>query len=258
MTPRQLPQATEADAVQAPRLDLVRSWPAGVPTTATMRISDVLAALKPEFPALTHSKLRFLEEQGLVEPVRTPAGYRQYSQAHVERLRFALAQQRDAYLPLRVIKEQLAELDAGLVDAPPGPQPVQDGVPYAPLRAADRETASSLASDLGVEESFVVALVEAGIVRLDERGGFDAWARQVVLHASVLAEHGVEPRHLRALRTAVDREIGLVEQVVAPSRAKVGGSAKARAEAAAVELGESFTQLHAAMLRQSVARLDLG
>ena len=78
MTPRQLPQVTDEGAVEAPRLDLVRSWPAGVPTTATMRISDVLAALKPEFPALTHSKLRFLEEQGLVEPVRTPAGYRQY------------------------------------------------------------------------------------------------------------------------------------------------------------------------------------
>lgn len=223
-----------------------------------MRISDVLAALKAEFPALTHSKLRFLEEQGLVEPVRTPAGYRQYSRAHVERLRYALAQQRDAYLPLRVIKEQLAELDAGLADASTGPHAVQEGVVYAPLRAADRETAASLAADLGVEESFVVALVEGGIVRLDDRGGFDAWARQIVLHASALAEHGVEPRHLRALRTAVDREVGLVEQVVAPSRAKLGRNAKARAEASAVELGESFTQLHAAMLRQSVARLDLG
>ena len=258
MTAGRLPRPAEAAAVEAPRLDLVRSWPAGVPTTATMRISDVLAALRPEFPALTHSKLRFLEEQGLVEPVRTPAGYRQYSQAHVERLRFALAQQRDAYLPLRVIKEQLAELDAGLAEAPAGPHAVQEGVPYAPLRAADRETAASLAADLGVEESFVVALVESGIVRLDERGAFDAWARTIVLHAASLAEHGVEPRHLRALRTAVDREVGLVEQVVAPSRAKVARNARARAEAAAVELGESFTQLHAAMVRQAVSRLDLG
>ena len=258
MTAQQLPRAAAEAGEAGPRLDLVRSWPAGVPTTATMRISDVLAALKPEFPALTHSKLRFLEEQGLVEPVRTPAGYRQYSRAHVERLRYALAQQRDAYLPLRVIKEQLAALDAGVADAPAGPRAVQEGVPYAPLRAADRATVASLAAELEVEEAFVVGLVEAGIVRLDDHGGLDAWARQIVLHASALAEHGVEPRHLRALRTAVDREVGLVEQVVAPSRVKVARNAKARAEAAAVELGESFTQLHAAMIRQAVARLDLG
>ncbi|WP_443728097.1 MULTISPECIES: transcriptional regulator FtsR [unclassified Sanguibacter] len=258
MTPRQLPQVSADAADEAPQLDLVRAWPPGAPTVATMRISDVLSALKPEFPALTHSKLRFLEEQGLVEPVRTPAGYRQYSQAHVERLRYALAQQRDAYLPLRVIKEQLAELDAGLSEVVAGPRAVPEGVVYAPLRAADRETAASLAADLDVDEGFVVDLVEAGIVRLDERGGMDAWARQIILHASALAAHGVEPRHLRVLRTAVDREVGLVEQVVAPSRAKVARSARARAEAAAVELGESFTQLHAAMLRQSVSRLDLG
>lgn len=241
-----------------PHLDLVRSWPAGVSTRATMRISDVLGALKPEFPALTHSKLRFLEEQGLVEPVRTPAGYRQYSQAHVERLRYALGQQRDAYLPLRVIKEQLAELDAGLAEPVTGPRAVPADGTYPVLRAADRETAASLAADLGVEEAFVVSLVEAGLVRLDERGGLDGWARQIVLHASALAEHGVEPRHLRVLRNAVDREVGIVEQVVAPSRARAGGVSKARAEAAAVELGESFTQLHAALLRQAVGRLDLG
>ncbi|NLF05124.1 MAG: MerR family transcriptional regulator, partial [Actinomycetales bacterium] len=88
-------------------------WPQGISRHATMRISDVLAALGGEFPAVSHSKLRFLEEQGLVTPVRTPAGYRQYSPADVERLRYVLRQQRDRYLPLKVIGEQLAELDAG-------------------------------------------------------------------------------------------------------------------------------------------------
>ena len=78
-------------------------WPRGISRRASMRISDVLAALQIEFPAVTTSKLRFLEEQGLVEPVRTAAGYRQYSPADIERLRFVLRQQRDRYMPLKVI-----------------------------------------------------------------------------------------------------------------------------------------------------------
>src|SRR5690554_5541588 len=92
---------------------VVGPWPQGISRHATMRISDVLAALDAEFPAVSHSKLRFLEEQGLVTPVRTPAGYRQYSPADVERLRYVLRQQRDRYLPLKVIGAQLAALDEG-------------------------------------------------------------------------------------------------------------------------------------------------
>lgn len=106
---RRLPQdvpVTQDDAEHEP-------WPRGISRRASMRISDVLAALQLEFPAVTPSKLRFLEEQGLVEPVRTPSGYRQYSPADVERLRFVLRQQRDRYMPLKVIGERLAALDAG-------------------------------------------------------------------------------------------------------------------------------------------------
>ena len=88
-------------------------WPQGISRRATMRISDVLRALRAEFPHVSHSKLRFLEEQGLIEPVRTASGYRQYSPADVERLRFVLVEQRDRYLPLKVIKDRLAALDAG-------------------------------------------------------------------------------------------------------------------------------------------------
>ena len=93
-------------------------WPRGISRRASMRISDVLASLQIEFPAVTTSKLRFLEEQGLVEPVRTAAGYRQYSPADIERLRFVLRQQRDRYMPLKVIGERLAALDAGEEDEP--------------------------------------------------------------------------------------------------------------------------------------------
>lgn len=255
-SPREAHEDTTDPQRQAPRL--VETWPPGVSTRASMRISDVLAALQPEFPALSHSKLRFLEEQGLVEPVRTPAGYRQYSPAHVERLRYVLGEQRDRYLPLKVIKEKLAELDAGLNEAPvaaPRLAPSQDG--GGVLHAAGSMTAAALADEASVSEDLVIELVEAGILQADSRGRLDVWSRQVVVHAAALREHGIGPRHLRSLRTAVDRDLGLVEQVVAPARAQGTPSSRARAEATAVELGEELIGLHAAMVRQSVARLDV-
>ena len=252
------PQASSAEEGAAARLpQLVETWPAGVSTRASMRISDVLAALRPEFPALTSSKLRFLEDQGLVEPVRTPAGYRQYSPAHVERLRFVLGQQRDHYLPLKVIKDRLAEMDAGLYDpAPVVPHLATTYGERADLRPADRLTAATLAAEAGVEVRVVEELLEAGIIRSDARGRFDSWAQQIVVHAAALHQHGIGARHLRALRSSADRQLALAEQVVAPVRSQGTPAARARADATAVELGESFIQLHAALVRQALSRQD--
>ena len=94
-------------------------WPAGVSRTPSMNIGAVLGILKQEFPAVSISKVRFLEEQGIVSPQRTPSGYRRFSQADVERLRFALAAQRDSFMPLRVIKDRLEELDSGASQGAP-------------------------------------------------------------------------------------------------------------------------------------------
>src|SRR5690349_22084738 len=95
----------------------------GATSSATLTIGDVLAHLKPEFPDLTISKIRFLEGEGLVQPERTPSGYRKFSAGDVSRLRYVLAQQKDHYLPLKVIKEQLEAIDRGLVpDGPPAPR----------------------------------------------------------------------------------------------------------------------------------------
>lgn len=244
------------DGDEAPRPALLRPhvvepWPAGISRTPTMRISDVLGVLQPEFPAVSHSKLRFLEDQGLVEPRRTPAGYRQYSLADVERLRFVLGEQRDRYLPLKVIKDKLATLDAAPQTQSPTPRPVADAP--AGLRAADRVTVETLAADSGLDVGVVADLVAAGIITPDSRGHYDAWTRTVVDLVATLAEHGIEARHLRALRTAVDRELSLIEQVVAPVRGKSAPSARARAAAQSVELGETFAQLHTALLRQGIA-----
>lgn len=233
---------------------LVEPWPQGISRTPNMRISDVLGTLRAEFPAITHSKLRFLEEQGLVEPRRTASGYRQYSLADVERLRFVLAEQRDRYLPLKVIKDKLAALDQGDTDTSgPAPRPVPAA--SQALHAADRVTAATLAQEAGVDPQLVADLVAAGVIRPNARGHFDAWTQEIVTCVAALAEHGLEARHLRAVRTAVDREISLVDQVVAPLRSQTAPSARARAGALGAELGETFARLHTAMLRQAVGDL---
>ncbi|WP_240675036.1 MerR family transcriptional regulator [Cellulomonas endophytica] len=226
-------------------------WPRGISRQASMRISDVLAALGVEFPAVTTSKLRFWEEQGLVTPVRTPAGYRQYSPADVERLRYVLRQQRDRYLPLKVIAERLAALDAGAED---GPAPrarlaTRDGSPVA---APDRWDAAGLAQECAVAADAVVELVDQGVLRPRVDGTFGPAERDLVRAAAALAEHGIGARHLRAFRAAADRQVELVETAVAPVRGQRSASARARAAGLAAELGELCGQAHTALLRSAL------
>jgi len=231
-------------------------WPQGISRHATMRISDVLAALGPEFPAVSHSKLRFLEEQGLVTPVRTPAGYRQYSPADVERLRYVLRQQRDRYLPLKVIGEQLAELDSGRSTENLTPQlAARDGEISRP-GADDRESVESVASSLGVELDLVAGLVEAGVLSVTRTGQLEPGSREVVRVAAALVERGIDARHLRSFRQAADRQLDVVEQLVAPWRSQRSASAQARAGTIATEVGELCAQLHTALLRGGVTRLE--
>ena len=219
-----------------------------------MRISDVLSGLRLEFPAISHSKLRFLEEQGLVEPVRTASGYRKYSPADVERLRFVLIEQRDRYLPLKVIKSKLAALDAGVAssDQPLIPRlATRDGE----TAARAQSTVGALAATCGVEDSFVEALVGAGIIRGDGGGNFDPSAQEIVRLAAGLGEFGIEARHLRSLRIAAERQVDLIDQVVSPLRGQHAPSARGRAGTTAAELGEMFARLHTVLVRQGVADL---
>ncbi|MCL3862418.1 MerR family transcriptional regulator [Actinotalea sp. K2] len=221
-----------------------------------MRISDVLGDLGADFPAVTPSKLRFLEDQGLVEPRRTAGGYRQYSPADVERLRYVLRQQRDRYLPLRVIGEQLAALDAGELTEPltPARLATQDGERTAPT-IAGRYTAASLAREAGATVELVEQLVEAGVLRPGPTGHLDEWAREVVVVAAALAEHGVEPRHLKSFRSAADRQVSVVDQIVAPLRGQRAPGAQERAGAVAAELGELCGRLHTTLVRGGLSNL---
>jgi DNA-binding transcriptional MerR regulator len=205
---------------------------------ALMSIGEVLAELRAEFPDITISKLRFLEAEGLVEPRRTPAGYRKYSAADVARLRFVLAAQRDHYLPLRVIREQLTGV-APLCSVT---------VPGVPEPVAPRLDRAELLARSGLTESALDELAAHGLIR-DRAGRYDADALTVATVAAQLARYGLEPRHLRGYRTAADREVGLFAQLVAPVARQNTPAARDRAAETVRELAALSQQLHAALVR---------
>lgn len=231
--------------------------PGSARTQPLMSIGEVLAQLRVDFPDTTLSKLRFLEAEGLVEPQRTAAGYRKYSWDDVARLRFVLTAQRDQYLPLRVIREQLAEWDAAggpsgrsrptLVAVGPGGEvPGREAEAESPEVRLDRV---DLVARSGVEESTLAELERLGVVVSDPPGWYDEDALIIARAVAGLAAYGLEPRHLRGYRTAADREVGLFAQLVAPLARQSDPAARARAAETARELVALSQQLHAALVR---------
>ncbi len=221
-----------------------------------MNIGAVLGILKQEFPAVTISKVRFLEDQGIVSPQRTPSGYRRFSQADVERLRFALAAQRDSFMPLRVIKDRLEELDSGSGQGAPVPRIVADGGETVSATLPARLRTQELADVTGASLEQIAVLTAAGLITPDAGGRYEASAVQIVAIADTLAEHGIDARHLRTLRTAADRQVDLVAQVTAPVRAQTSSAARERARALAHEVSALCGDLHTALVRAGVERLS--
>ena len=189
----------------------------------------MLAKLRPEFPDVTISKIRFLEAEGLVEPQRTSSGYRKFGHDEIERLRYVLAAQRDRYLPLKVIKDHLDAMDRGL-EPPDGPG-VGPRVPMSVVATDGFPTAESFARDASELRLSRAELLEAAGLDEDAAGAagelrpagpkpgsshYDGDALVVAKTVAEMAGFGLEARHLRAFRSAADREVGLVEQVVAP------------------------------------------
>jgi DNA-binding transcriptional MerR regulator len=226
-----------------------------------LNIGEVLDVLRPDFPGVTIPKIRFLEDKGLVKPERTPAGYRKFSHADVERLRYVLRMQRDHYLPLRVIGEHLDAIDRGL--EPPPIEPVVPTVPTVALAADGLPSAASFRrhDNLRLSRKELLKIAEVSEALLDEleqfglvtpragTGHYDTDALVIATTARELAEFGLEPRHLRAFKTAADREVGLVEQVVAPQKRGSGASAQAQAEETASEIAALSVRLHATLVK---------
>jgi DNA-binding transcriptional MerR regulator len=232
-----------------------------------LTIGDVLTRLKAEFDDITISKIRFLESEGLITPRRSESGYRQFEATDVDRLRYVLRAQRDRYLPLRVIKDELARLDAGLpVDASAGGGSAStspgeaSGTPALPGPddraglltdvALDR---GELAHAAGLEAAQVDELIAHGL--LPERPPYDG---DVLRRARVLAElgrRGLEPRHLRAHRLSADREAAHIEQLVAPLLRQRNPESRRRAASRAEELVELGTRLRALLLEERLGPL---
>jgi DNA-binding transcriptional MerR regulator len=226
-----------------------------------MTIGAVLEQLKPEFPDISISKIRFLEAEGLVTPERTASGYRTYSQDDVDRLRYVLTAQRDRFWPLKVIRESLDALDRGLtppgqgVDAvrPQPPRPAEDpDVPTAASLTVSRRlrlTRAELAAAAGLDDATFTALETFGLLRADDSGHFGESALAVAHAAASLAAYGLEPRHLRPFRTAADREIGLVQQVVRPHRGAARGGPR---EDPTAEVLRLCIALHTALVKSGL------
>ncbi|MER7764453.1 MerR family transcriptional regulator [Streptomyces sp. NPDC097619] len=225
-------------------------------------IGTVLNQLRDEFPEVTISKIRFLEAEGLVEPRRTPSGYRKFSAEDVERLARVLRLQRDHYLPLKVIREQLDALERGEQVRIPAPSPQADPVVEA---AVPTEPAGPVSARVGRAELLAAADADEeqlaewesyGLVAEVPGGGFDAESVQVARLVAELGRFGLEPRHLRAMKAAAEREAGLVEQLVAPLRRHRNPQTRAHAEATVRQLAGLTVQLHEALVRSSLgARL---
>jgi DNA-binding transcriptional MerR regulator len=233
---------------------------------ARLTIGQVLDQLRPDFPGVTISKIRFLEDQGLVKPERTPAGYRKFSAQDVDRLRYVLTMQRDHYLPHKVIGEHLDAIDRGL--EPPAIEGVVPTVPRVALSADGLPSPESFrrTSDLrlsrrellkvaDISEELLGELEQYGLVSARTgTGHFDSDALVVAQTARELADFGFEPRHLRAFKTAADREVGLVQQVVAPISRARDAAARARAEDATSEIAALSVRLHATLVKVGLDR----
>ncbi|HZB22001.1 MAG TPA: MerR family transcriptional regulator, partial [Blastococcus sp.] len=193
-----------------------------------------------------------LESEDLVHPQRTPSGYRKFSRADVSRLRYVLAAQRDQYLPLRVIKEHLEALDRGEPlpaasggpgSVPPPPPPGEDGATGTPPLSSEQ-----FARAAGLEPEQLADCVQFGLLATDADGRHPATDLPVARAAAGLARHGIEPRHLRVYRSGVEREAGLVEQLVAPVLRARSEEARTRAAEKLRELATLSAQLHNALL----------
>jgi DNA-binding transcriptional MerR regulator len=230
------------------------------PRGATRSIGQVLAILRPDFPEISISKIRFLESEGLVAPQRAASGYRRYTDADVERLRYILMVQREHYVPLRVIREHLTQIDrgqspptlglvrqsdgaSGLAAASPAPPPA---APRQPLRLSRQE----LLEASGLTETALAELERTQIV-LPRRGTshYTRDALTLAIAARRLGEYGIDARHLRAFKMSADREVGLVEQAIAPHVRRAGGNRDVSGEV--TQLVISF---HAALVRTAMER----
>lgn len=237
-----------------------------------LSIGVVLAQLRGEFPDVTISKIRFLESEGLVLPRRSTSGYRQFSESDVQRLRFVLSAQRDHYLPLKVIKEQLDAADRDAESGESGTHPSRalvgiDGTGAQPApphgrqlprpedflgTSSTRMTRQDLLEQADLDGSMLAEIERFGLIRAGAAGFYDMDAVVIARTVRAMTEFGIEPRHLRAFRASADREVGLLEQIIAPVQRHGDDDAARRAADVAGELAALSVTLHTLLVKVGV------
>ncbi len=230
---------------------------------ASFGIGEVLAQLRADFPDVSTSKIRFLEAEGLIEPARSRSGYRQFALADVERLRYILTAQRDEYLPLRVIKERLAAIDASAqISARPT---LAASLAEAAADEASRPgtgrhgsplTRAELLETAGIDADSLAELEDYGLIRRSGRH-YGRDALEVARAAAALARFGVGARHLRGVKASADRDVSLVEQLVSPQLRQRGPGARASAARDAWQIATLTLWLHAALVESALDEAGL-
>lgn len=229
-------------------------------TESLLSIGEVITRLREEFPDISISKIRFLEANSLVTPDRTPSGYRKFSLLDVERLRYVLRMQRDHFLPLRVIRENLEAIDRGL--EPPTPE---DTRPTPPRALESTETLARVAASTsvrlteieliehsGATDKLVAQLRDFGLVTTDAAGYYDATALGIVRSCVSLGTFGLEPRHLKTVLSSASREIDLFSPLITAARSGKNGASVAQAEELTLQLANSILQLHELLIRSLI------
>ncbi len=234
------------------------------PALTGMSIGAVLDSLRPDFPDVTISKIRFLEAEGLVTPERTASGYRRFTAYDCARLRFILTAQRDQYLPLKVIKAQLDAQPDGELPRTGSPYGVPRLVPVAGEPDASEEIGAAVArtqirlsredvqARSGVDDGLLTALVKEGVITTGPAGFFDEHSVLIAQCARALTEYGVEPRHLRAFRSAADRQSDLIAQIAGPVVKAGKAGARDRADDLAREVAALAITLHTSLIKSAV------
>ena len=216
-----------------------------------LSIGQVLARLTAEFPDLTPSKLRFLEERRLISPARTESGYRKFSAADLDRLRFVLTMQREHYLPLKVIRGYLEEMDAGRTPVLPGRVTVALPSILSTQRRLQRD---ELIRQAGASPQLLNDAVSSSLIVAAEWYGEDSLA--VLRALAELQRSGIEPRHLRGFRASAERELGLIESALIPVARRKDSSSRAKASELAREIAGQLEIVRGSLIRSALSRLD--
>ena len=209
-------------------------------------IGQVLAVLKTDFEDLSPSKLRFLEDQGLITPERTESGYRKYSDSQIDRIRVVLTLQRDQYLPLKVIRDYLDELDAGREPLIPNSAPSR-------LRRGQKFSTAQLKAESGISDAAFRESTELGLFGPQPHSAHEI---EIAFALVALEQFGLQPRHLRGLKSAVEREVAIISGVTEPVLRKRAPDSAAKAAHYAQEIAERFSSIRGHLIASAIEEIE--